>query len=71
MQMLQRKAGKLLSRSADDAQVALLMKDFDEGDKLLQIVPSLPSPFFLNALVEYLAKLLFCLPIFLVVSVDH
>ena len=38
MQKLQRKAGQLLKRSADDAEVALLMKEFDEGDNMLKIV---------------------------------
>jgi hypothetical protein len=38
MQKLQRQAGRLLNRTADDAQVALLMKDFDEGDRMLKIV---------------------------------
>ena len=51
--MLQRKAGKLLSRSADDAQVALLMKDFDEGDKLLKIVPTLLFPLILLSVEHY------------------
>jgi hypothetical protein len=38
MQKLQRQAGRLLNRTADDAQVALLMKDFDEGDRMLKTV---------------------------------
>jgi hypothetical protein len=38
MQKLQRKAGLLLKRSADDAEVALLLKELDEGDRILKIV---------------------------------
>lgn len=38
MQKLQRKVGRLLPRSADDAEVALSLKDFDEGDRMLKIV---------------------------------
>jgi len=38
MQKLQRKAGLLLPRSADDAQVGLLLNDFNEGDKMLKVV---------------------------------
>lgn len=32
----------MLHRSADDAEVALLMKDFDEGDRMLKIVSIVP-----------------------------
>jgi hypothetical protein len=38
MQKLQRKMGGFLPRSADDAQVSVLLKEFEEGDKLLKIV---------------------------------
>jgi hypothetical protein len=52
MQKLQRKAGQLLKRTADDAEVALLMKEFDEGDNMLKIVRPLPFDFFRAAFVE-------------------
>lgn len=35
MQSMQRQFGKLMKRSADDSQVAVLMNDFNESDKLL------------------------------------
>ncbi|KAL4750583.1 hypothetical protein BDW72DRAFT_111564 [Aspergillus terricola var. indicus] len=35
MQSVQRQFGKFMKRSADDSQVALLLKDFDQVDKLL------------------------------------
>lgn len=35
MQSMQRQFGKFMKRSADDSQVAVLMKDFEEADKLL------------------------------------
>ncbi|KAE8373600.1 hypothetical protein BDV26DRAFT_271666 [Aspergillus bertholletiae] len=35
MQSVQRHFGKLMKRSADDSQVAILLKDFDEANKLL------------------------------------
>ena len=38
MQRLQRKAGQLLHRSPDDAEVGLLLADFENGDKLLTTV---------------------------------
>lgn len=38
MQKLQRKVGLLLPRTADDAQVGLLLKDFDDGDRILKTV---------------------------------
>jgi hypothetical protein len=38
MQRLQRKAGQLLHRSPDDAEVGLLLTDFENGDKLLTTV---------------------------------
>src|ERR1700712_5437087 len=40
MQRLQRKAGQLLHRSPDDAEVGLLLIDFENGDKLLTAVSS-------------------------------
>ena len=43
MQKLQRKMGGMLPRSADDAQVSVLLKEFEEGDKLLKIVRLAPS----------------------------
>ncbi|KAF7586903.1 hypothetical protein BBP40_008032 [Aspergillus hancockii] len=35
MQSVQRQFGKFMKRSADDGQVAILLKDFDEANKLL------------------------------------
>ncbi|RJE24088.1 SH3 domain protein [Aspergillus sclerotialis] len=35
MQSMQRQFGKFMKRSADDSQVAVLLKDFEEADKLL------------------------------------
>lgn len=35
MQSVQRRFGKLLPRTADESQVAVLLKDFDEADKML------------------------------------
>ena len=35
MQSMQRRFGKFLPRSADESQVAVLLKDFDEADKML------------------------------------
>ncbi|KAE8349915.1 hypothetical protein BDV28DRAFT_140169 [Aspergillus coremiiformis] len=35
MQSVQRHFGKLMKRSADESQVAILLQDFDEADKLL------------------------------------
>ncbi|KAI9676146.1 MAG: hypothetical protein M1817_000891 [Caeruleum heppii] len=35
MMKVQRRFGKLLSRTADESQVAVLLKDFDDADKLL------------------------------------
>ncbi|KAL4817080.1 hypothetical protein BDW67DRAFT_35905 [Aspergillus spinulosporus] len=35
MQSVQRQFGKFMKRSADDSQVAILLKDFDQVDKLL------------------------------------
>jgi len=52
MQRLQRKAGLFLPRTADDAQVGLLLKDFDDGDKILKTVYSSPqSPIILRNVV--------------------
>jgi hypothetical protein len=38
MQRLQRQAGKLLHRSADDADVGALLKEFEECDRALKTV---------------------------------
>lgn len=35
MQSMQRRFGKFLPRSADETQVAVLLNDFDEVDKML------------------------------------
>ena len=35
MQSVQRRFGKLLPRTADEGQVAILLKDFDDADKML------------------------------------
>lgn len=35
MQSMQRRFGKLLPRTADESQVAVLLKDFDDADKML------------------------------------
>lgn len=35
MQSMHRQFGKLMKRSADDSQVSVLLKDFDNADKLL------------------------------------
>jgi hypothetical protein len=35
MQSMHRQLGKFMRRSADDSQVSVLLKDFDEADKLL------------------------------------
>lgn len=34
MQSMQRRFGKLLPRTADESQVAVLLKDFDDADKM-------------------------------------
>ena len=34
MQSVQRRFGKLLPRTADESQVAVLLKDFDEADSV-------------------------------------
>ena len=34
MQSVQRRFGKLLPRTADESQVAVLLKDFDDADKM-------------------------------------
>jgi len=39
MQSVQRRFGKLLPRTADEAQVGVLLKDFDDADKMLAKVP--------------------------------
>ena len=35
MQSMQRRFGKLLPRTADESQVAVLLKDFEDADKML------------------------------------
>lgn len=35
MQSVQRQFGKFMKRSADDSQVSVLLKDFEEADMLL------------------------------------
>ena len=35
MQTVHRQFGKLMKRSADESQVSVLLKDFDDADKLL------------------------------------
>ena len=40
MQRVQRRFGKLLPRTADESQVAVLLKDFDDADKMLAKVYS-------------------------------
>lgn len=44
MQSMQRRFGKLLSRTADESQVAVLLKDFDDADKMLAKVSELFPP---------------------------
>lgn len=43
MQSVHRQLGKLMKRSADESKVSVLLKDFDQADKLLTRV-SLPVP---------------------------
>lgn len=35
MQSVQRQFGKFLSRSADESKVSVLLKDFEDADKML------------------------------------
>lgn len=35
MQSVHRQFGRFMKRSADDSQVSVILKDFDEADKLL------------------------------------
>lgn len=35
MQSMQRRFGKFLPRTADESQVAVLLKDFEDADKML------------------------------------
>ena len=47
MQSVQRRFGKLLPRTADESQVAVLLKDFDDADRMLgKVLPSLSFVFF-------------------------
>lgn len=45
MQSMQRRFGKLLPRTADESQVAVLLKDFDDADKMLAKVGICFPPF--------------------------
>ena len=38
MQSVQRRFGKLLPRTADESQVAVLLKEFEDADKMLSRV---------------------------------
>ena len=43
MQSVQRRFGKFLPRTADESQVAVLLKDFDDADKMLSKVDLIPT----------------------------
>jgi hypothetical protein len=43
---MQRQFGKLMTRTADDAQVGMLIKDFEEADHMLDTVSFFFSPIF-------------------------
>lgn len=45
MQSMQRQFGKLMKRSPDDSQISVLLKDFDDADKLLTRVQSIAPHF--------------------------
>jgi hypothetical protein len=55
MQSVQRHFGKYMKRSADESQISVLLKDFEDADLLLAKVhtspPGLPIPFF-NLLLD-------------------
>lgn len=53
MQNVQRHFGKYLKRSADDQQVSLLLKDFEDADQLLTKVR-------LNQILNYAFLMLTC-----------
>ncbi len=42
MQSMQRRFGKFLPRTADESQVGVLLKDFDDADKMLAKVFLVP-----------------------------
>ena len=44
MQSVQRRFGKFLPRTADESQVAVLLKDFDDADKMLAKVSAVETP---------------------------
>ena len=44
MQSVQRRFGKFLPRTADESQVAVLLKDFEDADKMLIKVPCAQMP---------------------------
>lgn len=43
MQSVQRQVGKFLTRSADASQVSVLLKDFEDADKMLTKVGQVAS----------------------------
>ncbi len=43
MQSVQRQVGKFLTRSADGSQVSVLLKDFEDADKMLTKVGQVAS----------------------------
>ena len=45
MQTVQRRFGKFLPRTADESQVAVLLKDFDDADKMLSKVLACMMPY--------------------------
>lgn len=46
MQSVQRRFGKLLPRTADESQVAVLLKDFEDADKMLAKVAPVELRYF-------------------------
>lgn len=53
MQSMQRRFGKLLPRTADESQVAVLLKDFDDADKMLAKVRDLfPPPYIADSIAD-------------------
>lgn len=44
MQSMHRHFGKFMKRTADESQVSVLLKDFDDADQLLAKVRGLVSP---------------------------
>jgi hypothetical protein len=43
MQTVQRQFGKFMKRSADESQISVLLKDFEDADILLAKVRSIPQ----------------------------